>query len=305
MTELQGIFDNDQPEAETGNQAEAVEETTKTPDEGPQTESVVEDPSEDNTEEKPHEQQEDAETSSQDSGDDTKPELEQVKITLDDTDYDVDLPSDIAEKVKNGVMMEHVFRKNTQELADQRRTFEAEQAEGRQKQQEMLTEMAAQLMFMQNEFDTPEMKQLEQFHKAEYDQKKADYNSRFEAYKKFVEDHGTATAKESEQEQQKFRQDQAEKMNMLVPEWLDEGKRKADAKVIMNYAKSVGFEPKEMQSIAQARLMKVFRDASLYNQAQENLKSKKSKPSVTSVKASPKPTQVKEKSLEDIFYGGG
>ena len=301
MTELQSLF-TEQPEAsaETPDQAEQVEQVQETPAEGSENEAK----GDDNTEINHTSETEDAETSSpgDDQGDETKPSLEQVKITLDDEDFELNLPPQIAEKVKNGVMMQHQFTKNSQALADQRRDFEAETAKVREEQQNMLSEMAAQLMFSQHQLDTPEMKQLKEFNRSEYDRIKGEYDERYQAYSQYMED---ATKAHQEQRQTQIREQfeqETERLKTMIPEWLDETRRKEDQKVIKEYGQGLGFTPEQLK-INNAGLMKVFLDASKYAQAQKNIQTKKSKPAATSVKASAKPEPVSEKPLWEHFYG--
>lgn len=296
MSELPSLFVDDQPEAET----------EVTANDGPPTESDNTSDSESNTEEKTHEQTEtEVDTSSpgeSDQGDDTKPDLEQVTIALDDVDYEVALPPEIADRVKNGVMMEHKFRKNSQELADQRRKFEAHTAEVQKRQDEMLSEVAAQLLFAQSELESPEMQQLKEFDRPEYDRRKAEYQDRYDAYKKFVDEKHKELESQQAERTKEHNREQAERLNELLPTWMDKETKTAEAKQVMAYAQELGFQPEEIQGIGQARLVKVFRDAAMYSQAQSNLKAKAKKPAVTGVKASAKPDVAQSKALEDFFY---
>lgn len=299
---LESLFSEDKTQAETPTE-ETVEEiqTEETETRPPETPEEIEH-SDDNTEEKSHKQEAEADTSEKD---DTKPKLERVKLKqIDDSEYEVDLPEDVAELVKQADNMQAYFRQKSQENAERQRNLETGLTEQKSKLDSMVHDLGAQLLFMQNEFSSEEMQYLKEYNRAEYDKRVDAYNQRFEAYQKFTQQQQQEYTQQVQQQQQAYIEEQREQLRTLVPEWLEKDKFQAEKPEIEKYAKSIGFTDQELSGISKASAIKMMRDAYLWNKSQENIKQNRSKPAASPMKQQGKPAKPAKaaKSDADLFY---
>jgi hypothetical protein len=193
-----------------------------------------------------------------------------VRVKIDGKEMDVPL----ADVIKSFQLEGHVQNKS-QALAEQQRQFEQERdaAIGLYRQQltnaQTLGQLAqAQLM---GEFNQVNWTQLRQTDPVQWAVMQQDFNNRSAA----INQHLREVAAAQEAQQQQLQQQQAallprerEKMLEARPEWRDPVKFEADRKVMASYAKNLGFNDAELNSLADHRYMQVLHDAAQFRALQ-------------------------------------
>jgi hypothetical protein len=180
----------------------------------------------------------------------------------------------LADVIKSFQLEGHVQNKS-QELAQQQRVFEQERdsAISLYRQQlgnaQTLGQLAqAQLM---GEFNQINWTQLRQSDPVQWTVLQQDFNNRSAAINQHLRE--VAAAQEAQSVQ--LREQQAallpkerEKMLEARPEWRDPVKFESDRKVMSSYAKQLGFNDAELNSLADHRYMQVLHDAAQFRALQ-------------------------------------
>lgn len=193
-----------------------------------------------------------------------------VRVKIDGKEQDVPL----ADVIKSYQLEGHVNNKSI-ELSNAQKQFEQERDAAIGLYRQQLTNAAtlgqlaqAQLM---GEFNQINWTQLRQTDPVQWTVLQQDFNNRSAA----INQHLREVAAAQEAQSQELQKQQAallpkerEKMLEARPEWRDPVKFEADRKVMASYAKHLGFNDAELNSLADHRYMQVLHDAAQFRALQ-------------------------------------
>lgn len=183
----------------------------------------------------------------------------------------------ISEILKSYQLSKHV-NNQSQELANQRKAFEAEQEKKLQEVNHRLTEaqvlsqqLEADLVAEHNQVDWTTLRNTDP---AEFAARKQEYNERWnriQGMKNKALSEAYRISQESQQkqtdEQTKLVQAERKKWPEAIPEWRDKAKFESDRVEIVSYLRNMGFSDTDIASVYDARQMKMIRNAMLYEKA--------------------------------------
>ena len=185
------------------------------------------------------------------------PEVYTVKV--DGQDVEVTL-----EELQNGYSRQQAYTKRSMELAEQRKAFEAEQAETRQIRDayaQQLDQLAAQIQ--QTAQQEPDWRALAEtmserdlfLYKAEWDQQK-EYQKQVQAEQQRI---AAEKSREQEQELRKHLEVQRGEMLSRIPAWQDDDTRETERKEVITYAqRRIGFSEEEIANASDARAIELL-----------------------------------------------
>lgn len=224
----------------------------------------------------------------------SEPSLSRVSLKLDDTDYDLDLPPAIADRVKNGLLMQADYSRNKSKLSEEAKVIESQKAE----YSSALADLRSKLEYEANDLHSDEMKELK-----EYDPEA--YYKKFNAYQDKVNNFNKHLAKKNEDDKKAFEADVKKEMDSyptVIPEWLDEKTKNEEMMMMGNYLKEKGFTDADFQKVYPAKFMAELRKAALYDRALKSGQSKrKETPPPTSKARSTNNEQKQPRTQFDIF----
>ena len=178
------------------------------------------------------------------------------------------------------------YTRKTQALAEQRKSFEAEQQAVLQERAEyakVLSQLQAQLQ--QTTAQEPDWDALydhDPIEASKLERKWKSYKEQQAAVR--AEQDRVAEMERGEQIKALRARLQSEQTKVLeaIPEWKDEAKAKEGRAKLVTYGKSLGFSDEELNAVYDSRMVKVLADAAAYN----DLKAKKAtlQPTKTHVK---------------------
>lgn len=193
----------------------------------------------------------------------------------------------LAEILKSYQLSQHV-NNESQELANQRKAFEAERQTKAQELTQRLTEAQALTQAMEQgllaEYNGIDWTTLRNTDPAEFAARKQEYNERWQQIQSVKYQALSQAQKLQQEEVQKANEEMkkhldAESKRLLdaIPEWKDQSKRAAEQSEIRSYMKSMGFTDQDVASIYDHRHVRLIRNAMLYEKAskQANLAQKK------------------------------
>ena len=200
--------------------------------------------------------------------DEEPPEVYTVKVDGQEVEVTLD-------ELQNGYSRQQAYTKRSMELAEQRKAFEAEQAETRQIRDayaQQLDQLAAQIQ--QTTQQEPDWRALAEtmserdlfLYKAEWDQQK-EYQKQVQAEQQRI-----AAEKSREQEQELRKHLEVQRTDMLnrIPAWQDEEVREAERREVISYAqKRIGFSEEEIANASDARAIELLYKAWQWDQLQE------------------------------------
>lgn len=195
-----------------------------------------------------------------------------------DADTEPDTTPDEAEKSK---WRQADYTRKAQELAEQRKAYEAERAEfakvrdTRLQQADQAIKLAAATL--QHDIAQIDWTALARENPAEYvakqhevSQRQAQLNAAWQA----VQSETAEKDRETTQAKAKRLSEQQAKLIEAIPEWKDEARRAAESTKIANFAKSLGASDDALNYISnegEAWMVQVLRDASRYREMQSKL----------------------------------
>jgi len=200
--------------------------------------------------------------------DEEPPEVYTVKVDGQEVEVTLD-------ELQNGYSRQQAYTKRSMELADQRKAFEAEQAETRQLRDayaQQLDQLAAQIQ--QANLQEPDWRALAEtmserdlfLAKAEFDQQK-EYQKQVEAERQRI---AAEQAREQEQNLRSHLETQRADMLSRIPAWQDNDVREAERKEVITYAqKRIGFSEEEIANASDARAIELLYKAWQWDQLQE------------------------------------
>lgn len=199
-----------------------------------------------------------------------QPDVYTVKV--DGEEYEV-----TQDELLNGYQRQQAYTKRSQELAEQRKAFEAEAAQVAQMRDayaQQLEQLSEQLNQVNDQ--EPDWNELaKQYSAEELFVYKAQLDKQKEQARQ-VEAERQAIAQQQAQEQQAQMQQhlaaQREEMLNRIPQWRDEDIRTSEREQVIKYAQqSVGFSPQEIANASDARAIELLYKAWQW----DNLQSKK------------------------------
>ena len=199
-----------------------------------------------------------------------QPDIYTVKV--DGEEYEV-----TQDELLNGYQRQQAYTKRSQELAEQRKAFEAEAqqvAQMRDAYAQQLEQLSEQLQQVNDQ--EPDWNELaKQYSAEELFVYKAQLDKQKEQARQ-VEAEKQALAQQPAQEQQAQMQQhlakQREEMLDRIPQWRDEDVRTSEREQVIKYAQqSVGFSPQEIANASDARAIELLYKAWQW----DNLQSKK------------------------------
>ena len=189
--------------------------------------------------------------------DEEPPEVYTVKVDGEEVEVTLD-------ELQNGYSRQQAYTKRSMELAEQRKAFEAEQAETRQIRDayaQQLDQLAAQIQ--QTTQQEPDWRALAEtmserdlfLYKAEWDQQK-EYQKQVQAEQQRI-----AAEKSREQEQELRKHLEVQRTDMLnrIPAWQDEDVRETERREVISYAqRRIGFSEEEIANASDARAIELL-----------------------------------------------
>lgn len=174
------------------------------------------------------------------------------------------------EEVKASYMRQKDYTKKTQELAEQRRAFEAEAnavLSERQQYQQLLGALAEQLQ--QTAGPEPDWDALRATDPIEYSLQWTEYQRKQQKQQVIAaEQQRLAQLQQVEQQKMMAQTLERERQALLavVPEWKDAEKAKAEKVMVIEQGKKLGFSDEELANAFDHRAIVALRKAALYDQ---------------------------------------
>jgi hypothetical protein len=221
---------------------------------------------------------------------DTTPAFRKVSLKVNDADYELDLPDEIADIAKNGLLMQADYTKGKQQLSEKEKALQARESEI----DSSLNDMRQVIEFEAAQMDSPEMVELKEYDPEEYAKR---YNAIQDKIQKY---NGYLNGRREQHEARYNETVQAEmsKYTEVVPEWLDESVKKSDFADMGKYLEDNGFTQDEINGMYPAKAMKAIRQAMLYD---KTLKSAQSKKKTEAPKSTAPGSANKEKASQSLY----
>lgn len=207
-----------------------------------------------------------------------QPDVYTVKV--DGEEYEV-----TQDELLNGYQRQQAYTKRSQELAEQRKAFEAEAAQVAQMRDayaQQLEQLSQQLNQVNEQ--EPDWAALAKeysaedliVYKAQLDQQK-EYAKQVEAEKQVI---AQQQAQEQQAQMQQHLASQREEMLNRIPQWRDEDIRTSEREQVIKYAQqSVGFSPQEIANASDARAIELLYKAWQWDNLQQKKPAAKKKAS--------------------------
>ena len=201
---------------------------------------------------------------------DEEEQIDVYTIRVDGEDVDVTL-----EELQKGYSRQQAFTKRSQELAEQRRAFEAEQAEIKQlrdhyaQQLELVTQQVQQTIPQEPDW----VALSKEVSAEEFNRIKAGYDYQKQTLER-AEQERNRIAQEQQAEQQEQMQKhlaaQRDEMMNRIPSWQDEGTRNEERLEVIKYAqRRIGFSEEEIANASDARAIELLYKAWKWDSLQE------------------------------------
>ena len=204
-----------------------------------------------------------------DSEEDEEEQIDVYTIRVDGEDVDVTL-----EELQKGYSRQQAFTKRSQELAEQRRAFEAEQAEIKQlrdhyaQQLELVAQQVQQTIPQEPDW----VALSKEVSAEEFNRIKAGYDYQKQTLER-AEQERNRIAQEQQAEQQEQMQkhlaEQRDEMLNRIPTWQDEATRNEERLEVIKYAQRRGFKQEELSNASDARAIELLYKAWKWDSLQE------------------------------------
>lgn len=163
------------------------------------------------------------------------------------------------------------YTQEMQQLREEQRNFESERQAITAQLRAKENEYAQALTALEQTFgpvlgDEPDWSELYSENPEQYAHMRAQWDQ-LSAIKAEQQRIAAERQQQHAQEMQARLQTELDELTAKVPEWTDEGKRKADLNMIREYANSIGYSDQEIASIWNHRDFLVLRDAARYQQS--------------------------------------
>lgn len=212
--------------------------------------------------ETPESQSDDGQSESNEAPQEAQPR--KVPVKIDGKDVEVDE----AELIK-GYQRHADYTRKTQEVADQRKAFEARQAEINAAREQEVAHLNQTLGWIQSKL--PQEPKYDQADPIGYVEAKARYDAELAEFRQAVVAVQTRQAELAKQQEQSLKaQIQAESAKLIeaIPEWKDEAKAKDDRKAVSDYLIGAGYSTDDLSNLSDHRAVVIARKAMLYDKLQ-------------------------------------
>jgi len=188
-------------------------------------------------------------------------------------DEEVDVP---LSELTSSYMRQSDYTRKTQQVAEQRKTVEAELAAVTGERQRYADQLGAiEQSLAQQEPTQDYWNQLHAEDPTEYNRQKDVMRDRKDAVEQVRTEHQRVQQEQAvhlQAEAQKRLETEYDRMNELIPEWLDQEVALKEKSEIVAYAQTQGYSAEELSQVSDARAIKLIRKAWMF----DNLMSKKS-----------------------------
>jgi hypothetical protein len=266
------LLANDAPETDTAEDREepaAQEESVPEPQAEADEVEVEADEAEDEAEDIEEDEAEAGDDADEDNVTEQTEPTHRVRVG----DEEVDVP---LSELTSSYMRQSDYTRKTQQVADQRKTVEAELAAVTGERQRYADQLGAiEQSLTQQEPTQDYWDQLLQEDPIEYNRQKAVMLERKDAVEQVRTEHQRVQQEQAvhlQAEAQKRLETEYDRMNELIPEWLDQEVAQKEKSEIVSYAQTQGYSAEELSQVSDARAIKLIRKAWMY----DNLMSKKS-----------------------------
>lgn len=234
------------------------------------------------------------ETGSQDNQ-----ELKSFTIKRNGEEIELFTRGELDEALPSELMMTSTFYKKTEELANDRKALEAKTSE----LDKTLADMRNHLDFEISQLESKEMLELKENDPGEYWERYGALQDKVNSFKKFSDQRQG----ELQAQQQEIMKKEISNWPTAIPEWQNEDVMKEETGGIYSMLSKEGFTDEQISNIYDSKIVKLMRKAMLYDKAAAKVIEPKPKTPQKHVKsnsiAESKPKE--EKTLEEVFYGGG
>jgi hypothetical protein len=214
-----------------------------------------------------------AENNAVGEGDDAQPEPETdeiVTVLVDGKPVEL-TKAQIAEAHKSGLRQAD-YTKKTTELAEQRKTAEAETAKAREERQQYAQNLSRNQALLEGalqEQQKTDWHALRESDPVEFLKQWHLFTERQAALQQTHQQQAALQARDRAEQEQSFKahvSDQREQLLAKIPEWKDEAKQKAGVAEIKTYMQKQGLTEAEIMGVTDHRAIVMTRKAMLYDQ---------------------------------------
>jgi hypothetical protein len=192
-----------------------------------------------------------------------------VTIKIDGVDTQVTL-----EEALKGYSRTADYTRKTQELADKRKAFEAEDTAVRAERQQYATQL--KMLEQQIAESTPQEPDWDKLYETQPPEEVNALWVRWDRHKKYVADVAEKRQKAEEAMFADYKRQydadvaaEQEKLLAVLPEWKDPAVASKGRAQLAAYAKEEGYSAKDLEGITDHRIIKILRKAMLYDEAQK------------------------------------
>lgn len=215
--------------------------------------------------------------SDEDEPDDDDDEPQTVTAIIDGEEVEITIEEAVA-----GYQRQSAFTKRMQQLASERKAFEAEAAQTKQMRDayaQGLADLSEQLQSIQT--DEPDWdRAYEELDAKEYARLVQVYNQRKE-HAGLIEQERQRIAQEQNSEHRQLYQrhlkNEGQRMLEVIPHWADENVRETERKQVIQYAQTLGYTPQEISQASDHRAVKALYDSWKLSQLQQSAGAAKKK----------------------------
>ena len=198
-----------------------------------------------------------------------------------------------ADEVKAGYLRASDYTRKTQEVARDREAIAEQRKAFEQAQQRAYQQFEQQLVALQAlQEPEPNWKAIRAEDPLGYIDRKAEWDEKQAARNGLIQQHRQRLAAQQEQAQAaRFQQVQAQRQKLpeIIPEWRDQTVMQREAVELAQALKADGFDPQDVDSISDARLVRWLLDAKRYRDQQKS----SARPEIVKKKTAGKPKVVK------------
>ena len=250
--------DNSETSQESNNPDENSQEQTETETQDVETEAT-EDVVEEETE-SVNESETDTDIEEVEDVTQTEPETYTVKVNGEDVNVTLD-------DLKNGYSRTSDYTRKSQQLAEQRKQFEQQQAQIQAERTQLAENLKAVEQFLSNPVPQPDQNLINS-DPSEYLRQKDAYEKHQQTVKAVKDEQVRLQQQQQQDLMQNYQKNlESAKVELLerIPSWKNADVATKEKQAVVTYAKRVGFSDLEMQTASDPRAIEVLRKAYLYD----------------------------------------
>ena len=214
----------------------------------------------------------------EDTSSDEEKEVFIVKVDGEEIEVDLD-------ELQAGYSRQSDYTRKTQQLAAQRKEFEAERQQAQQLAQALNERLSEVENFLSQGTQEPDWAELsKQLDPREYNLARAQWDKQQQQLQAVMAQKQELQRLQQAEMQRQLEQAQA-RLPELIPDWRDAEKARSEAQAIRDYAIGVGFSEEALDSLVDPLAVKVLRDAWRFNELQRQKPTIRRKKSPKTAKA--------------------